>query len=48
MRFRQAAKISASSSENIGKYEFLTGEYILLEKNCYQKKLLPLKDLNTT
>ena len=29
MIFREAAKISASSSENINKYEFLAGEEIL-------------------
>ena len=29
---RQTAKISALSSENVGKYEFLTGKGVLPEK----------------
>ena len=38
---RQTARISALSSGNIGKYEFLMGEDVLSEK-----KLLQLKDFN--
>ena len=34
---RQTAKISASSSGNVGKYEFLTGEDVLLEKDLLEK-----------
>ena len=34
---RQSAKISALSSENVSKYEFLTGKYVLLEKDLLQK-----------
>ena len=34
---RQAAKILALSSRNIGKYEFLTDEDILREKELLQK-----------
>ena len=30
---RQTASISALSSGNVGKYEFLTGKYVLPEKN---------------
>ena len=37
IRFRQAAKILALSSANIGKYEFLTGEDILLGKKLLEK-----------
>ena len=35
---QQTAKISALSSENVGNYEFLTGEDVLLEKQlCIQR-----------
>ena len=34
---RQTAKISALSSRNISKYEFLTGKYVLPEKHWLQK-----------
>ena len=34
---RQTAKISILSSENVGKYEFLKGEYILLVKELLEK-----------
>ena len=34
---KQTAKISASSPGNVGKYEFLTGEDILPEKNLLEK-----------
>ena len=40
----QTANISALSSENRSRYEFLTSEDVLLEKNC-QKKMLQSKDL---
>ena len=30
---RQIAKVSALSSGNVNKYEFLTGKYVLLEKD---------------
>ena len=42
---RQTTKISASSSGNVVKYEFLSGKYILPEKDLLQK-LLQSKDLN--
>ena len=41
----QTTKISASSSGNVVKYEFLSGKYILPEKDLLQK-LLQSKDLN--
>ena len=34
---RQTAKISALSSRNVSKYEFLTGKDILLEKDLLEK-----------
>ena len=34
---RQTAKVSASSSENISKYEFLTGNNALPEKDLLEK-----------
>ena len=34
---RQTAKISALSSENVSKYEFLTGKDFLLEKDLLEK-----------
>ena len=34
---RQIAKISASSSGNVSKYEFLTGKYVLPEKDLLEK-----------
>ena len=34
---RQTVKISALSSENVGKYEFLTCEDVLPEKDLFQK-----------
>ena len=34
---RQTTKISALSSENVEKYEFLTGEDVLPEKDLFQK-----------
>ena len=34
---RQTAKISALSSRNVGKYEFSTGENILMEKDLLEK-----------
>ena len=34
---RQIAKISALSSENVGKYEFSTNEDVLPEKDLFQK-----------
>ena len=34
---RQTAKISALSSENVGKYEFSTNEDVLPEKDLFQK-----------
>ena len=34
---RKTAKISALSSENVSKYEFLTGKDVLLEKNLLEK-----------
>ena len=42
---RQTTKISVLSSENVGKYDFLTGEDVLPEK-AFLEKLLQLKDLN--
>ena len=36
---RQTAKISALSSGNLCKYEFLTGEDVLREKSCWKKML---------
>ena len=42
---RQTAKISALSSGNVSKYEFLTGKDVLPEKT-YWKKLQQRKDLN--
>ena len=40
---RQSAKISASSSENVGKYEFLTGRDVLPKrlnrKSSYNQKI---------
>ena len=36
---RQIAKISALSSKNVSKYDFLTGKNILSKKNCYKKRL---------
>ena len=41
--YRQTAKISALSSGNVSKYEFLTGREVYQKK----KKLLKSKDLNT-
>ena len=35
---RQTAKISALSSGNIGKYEFVTGKDVLPEKNLLARK----------
>ena len=43
---KQAANASASSSENVGKCEFLTGKDVLPEKKTFWKKLLQLKHLN--
>ena len=37
---RQTAKISALSSENVSKYEFLTGEHVLPEKGLLEKAAL--------
>ena len=37
---KQIAKISALLSENVIKYESLTGKYILLEKDLKKKKPL--------
>ena len=37
IRLRQTAKISALSSGNISEYEFLTGKYVLWEKEFNQK-----------
>ena len=34
---RQTAKIAALSLGNIGKYEFLTGKYVLPEKDLLEK-----------
>ena len=34
---RQIAKVSALSSGNVSKYEFLTGKYVLLEKDLLEK-----------
>ena len=34
---REAAKISVVSSENVSKYEFLTGKNVLLEKDLLEK-----------
>ena len=34
---KQTAKISAISSGNVGKYEFLTGKYVLTEKDLLEK-----------
>ena len=34
---RQTAKISALSTGNVGKYEFLTGKYVLPEKDFLEK-----------
>ena len=34
---RQTAKISALSSGNVSKYEFLTGKYVLPEKDLLEK-----------
>ena len=34
---RQTVKISALSSENVGKYEFLTSEDVLQEKDLFEK-----------
>ena len=34
---RQAAQISTLSSENISKYEFLTGKYVLPKKGSLEK-----------
>ena len=42
---RQTAKIPASSSRNVGKYKFSTGQDILPKKNLL-KKLLQSTDLN--
>ena len=41
---RQTAKISALSSVNFSKYEFLTGKYVSPEKDMLKKA--DLKDLN--
>ena len=35
--YRQTAMISALSSENVSKYEFLTGKDVLPEKNLIEK-----------
>ena len=34
---RRTAKISALSSENVSKYEFLTGIYVLSKRDLYEK-----------
>ena len=36
-KLRQTAKISALSSGNVSKYEFLTGKYVLPEKDLPEK-----------
>ena len=36
-KLRQTAKISALSSGNVSKYEFLTGKYVLPEKDLLEK-----------
>ena len=43
---RQTTNISALSSGNVNKYEFLTGKDKKYQKNTYYKKLLQWKDLN--
>ena len=42
---KQTAKISALSSEKVGKYEFLTGKEVLPEKGLLEK-LQQLKDVD--
>ena len=37
MSYRKHSKISALSSINFSKYEFLAGENVLLEKDWWQK-----------
>ena len=44
---RQTVIISVSSSGNVRKCEFSTGEDVLPEKGLFLKKLLQSKDLNT-
>ena len=44
-QFRQTAKSFASSSENVIRYEFLTGKHILSEKDLLEEAHQP-KELN--